>query len=177
MTPIDIESIESELGISLPPHYKKVVAHYPIPAYAGNVETMFWDDARKLIELNMELRKGRRFVDPWPVRFFALGTDAGGCSDALDLDDPEHGIFWFDRQHVTAGPADRSPEKIETWVARQIKELTADLMDAGSDPDGAPRQRKAQEERNYRHSAFGCVVLIVAVTAVLLLGIWIGTGK
>ena len=89
MTVEDIKRVESALGITLPSAYSKVLAVFPVPAYAGNSEMMLWDDADALIALNRELRKGRSFEKPWPRRFFALGQDAGGCSDALDLDDPE----------------------------------------------------------------------------------------
>ncbi|RYD60296.1 MAG: hypothetical protein EOP83_19720 [Verrucomicrobiaceae bacterium] len=139
----DIARIERELEIQLPEAYKKALLSYPIPAYVGNSETMLWDEADRLIALNLELRRGRLSVDPWPARFFALGLDDGGCSDALDLDDPEHGVFWFDHQHIDADIDTRSPEKIEAWLMRQVKDHTINLLDAGIDPDRTPEQRAA----------------------------------
>ncbi|MCP3958390.1 MAG: SMI1/KNR4 family protein [bacterium] len=97
MTPDELDRIESELGITLPELYRQAVDPYPIPALEGNTDWMFWDDAEALISLNRRMREGERFRDPWPARFYALGKDAGGCSDALDLEDPEYGVFERDR--------------------------------------------------------------------------------
>jgi hypothetical protein len=170
----DIARIERELGIHLPEVYKKALLSYPIAAYTGNSETMFWDDADRLIALNNELRRGIHAVAPWPARFYALGQDSGGCSDALDLEDPEHGVFWFDRQHVDAGANSRSPEKIEAWLMRQVKDYTSDLIDAGIDPDKSPEQRERIEKENVGKGCSGLMILIVALAIVLLIGIAIG---
>lgn len=174
MQPSDIAKIERELEIQLPEPYKKALLSYPIPAYAGNSETMFWDDADRLIALNHELRRGRSPVAPWPHRFYALGQDSGGCSDALDLDDPEHGVFWFDRQHVDAGTNSRSPEKIEAWLMRQVKDDTSDLIDAGVDPDQSPQQRERIERENVGKGCSSLMIVIVILAIVLLIGIAIG---
>jgi hypothetical protein len=48
----DISKIEKVLQINLPKVYKEHLLNYPIAAYSGNSETMFWDDADKIIELN-----------------------------------------------------------------------------------------------------------------------------
>jgi hypothetical protein len=174
MQAADIARIERELEIQLPEAYKKALASYPIPAYAGNSETMFWDDADRLIALNLELRRGHSHVAPWPVRFFALGQDHGGCSDALDLDDPEHGVFWFDRQHVDATTSSTSPEKIEVWLMRQVKDYTSDLIDAGVDPDQSPEQRELIEKEAVGKGCSALMIVIVILAIVLLVGIAIG---
>ena len=174
MQPSDIARIERELEIELPEAYKQALASYPIAAYAGNSETMFWDDAGQLIALNQELRKGRPPVDPWPVRFYALGRDHGGCSDALDLDDPEHGVFWFDRQHVDATTDSRSPEKFEVWLMRQVKDYTSDLIDAGVDPDKSPEQREQIEKESVGKGCSSLMIVIVILAIVLLIGVAIG---
>jgi hypothetical protein len=170
----DITRIEHELEIQLPEAYKKALASYPIAAYAGNSETMFWDDAEGLIALNLELRRGRSPVAPWPARFYALGQDHGGCSDALDLDDPEHGVFWLDRQHVDATTASKSPEKIEAWLMRQVKDYTSDLIDAGVDPDQSPEHRELIEKESVGKGCSSLMIVIVILVVVLLIGILIG---
>jgi hypothetical protein len=170
----EIDRIERELEIKLPDAYRKALLSYPIPAYAGNSETMFWDDAGRLIALNLELRNGRSPVDPWPVRFYALGQDDGGCSDALDLDDPEYGVFWFDRQHVDVEASSRSPEKIESWLMRQVKDYTSDLIDAGVDPDQSPEQRERIERENVGKGCSTLMIATIILAMVLLIGIAIG---
>ncbi len=85
MTPDELDRIEFELSITLPELYRRAVDPYPIPALARNTDWMFWDDAEALIALNRRMREGKRFRDPWPARFYALGEDAGGCSEPLDL--------------------------------------------------------------------------------------------
>jgi hypothetical protein len=174
MQPTDIARIERELEIQLPEAYKKALASYPLAAYAGNSETMFWDDADRLIALNQELRRGRSPVAPWPVRFYALGQDHGGCSDALDLDDPEHGVFWFDRQHVDATTSSISPEKIEAWLLRQVKDYTSDLIDAGVDPDQSPEQREQIEKESVGKGCSSLMIVVVILAIVLFVGIAIG---
>jgi hypothetical protein len=138
---------------------------------------MLWDDADALIALNRQLREGRSFAKPWPRRFFALGQDAGGCSDALDLDDPEFGVFWFDRQHISVGAEERSPEKIEQWLTRQVRELSSDLAGDGIDPTASPEQRKQGEEKEYRSSKVAMLLFFGIVALALIVGLWIGMRK
>ncbi len=35
----ELQSIERELGIHLPSHYREVMLRFPVPAYVGNDET------------------------------------------------------------------------------------------------------------------------------------------
>lgn len=174
MTTDDLARLETELGIGLPASYKKVMVAFPVPAYASNTETMLWDDADALVALNRELRAGRSFAKPWPRRFFALGQDAGGCSDALDLDDPESGVFWFDRQHVNVAFEDRSPEKIEQWLMRQVRELSSDLVGDGIDPMDSPETRKQIVRQENRSSNFAALFFVAIIAAAVVVGIWIG---
>jgi hypothetical protein len=177
MTAEHIKRMASALGITLPTAYTKVMTVFPVPAYAGNSEMMLWDDADALIALNRELGEGRSFVKPWPRRFFALGQDAGGCSDALDLDDPGFGVFWFDRQHIDVGEENRSPEKIEQWLTRQVRELSSDLTGDGIDPMTSPEKRKESERKGYRSSNVAMLLFFAVVAIALIVGIWIGMRK
>lgn len=148
MKPEELSLIESKLGIELPRAYKQAVSPYPIDALRGNTDWMLWDDAQQLIALNQRLREGEKSITPWPKRFFATGEDGGGCSDAIDLEDPEFGVFWFDRQHIDVGGSDRSPEKLREWVTRQITDSKDDLEANGIDPSVTPDQKNATDERN-----------------------------
>lgn len=171
MTPAELDRIEGELGIGLPETYRRAVDPYPIPALCGNTEWMFWDDADALIALNNELREGGRTRSPWPPRFYALGQDGGGCSDAIDLDDPEHGVFWFDRQHIDVSDGDRSDEKLSAWIARQIVDSTRDLEDGGIDPSGTPEERALIQERNSKDACLPLFLLVAGVIAISIL-VW-----
>ncbi|WP_269542127.1 hypothetical protein [Cerasicoccus fimbriatus] len=86
--------------------------------------------------------------------FFALGEDAGGCSEAIDLVDPDFGVFWFDRQHIEVLETDRSEERMEAWIARQIKDHTHDLMADGIDPNGTPKQRDEEYEKSSKSRCY-----------------------
>ena len=174
MTADEINRIEQELGITLPPAYHDFLVPFPIPAFRGNNEIMLWDNVEEIVRLNKELREGDKHRDPWPKRFFALGEDSGGCSDAIDLDDPEFGVFWFDRQHIDLSEGQRSDEKLEQWLARQIKDITADLMADAIDPDAAPKERREKESAGVKAQSLGCVLVLLILAAVLLIGVWVG---
>ncbi|MEM6854335.1 MAG: hypothetical protein AAF593_08000 [Planctomycetota bacterium] len=134
---------------------------------------MFWDDANELIALNKRLRNGERYLTPWPKRFFAAGEDSGGCSDAIDLEDPEYGVFWFDRQNVEVGVDLRSEEKLKDWIVRQIAEAKHDLEADGIDPDTSPEKRLEIQNKNAKSGCISLLMLAVAgflIIAVLLLG-------
>jgi hypothetical protein len=172
MQQADIARIEQELNIQLPKAYKQVMLSFPIAAYAGNHETAFWDDADKLIELNLSLRKGGYCLTPWPARFYALGEDAGGCCSAIDLSDPDHGVFWFDRRIIDVTDDQRSDEKIDNWIARQVKELCTDLVGEGGDPDSTPADRKRFEDAEFKSANWGCVIVVLAMIVVVMVGVY-----
>ena len=162
----DILKIENKLNVDLPTAYKESLLNYPIPAYVGNADTMFWDDADSIIELNLLLRTKVQFRDAWSKRFYALGEDDGGCSDAIDLEDENFGVFWFDRQHIDVKSKQRSDEKIGDWIKRQYDDYTHDLEADGIDPNGTPENRGKIEESN---SKGGCLSLILLVVIGVLI--------
>ena len=173
MTRDDITRIEFELGIELPEQYRQAVVPYPVPALRGNTEWMFWNDPNELIALNKRMREGERFREAWPPRFFALGEDGGGCSDAIDLEDPEYGVFWFDRQHINVSNSDRSDEKIDAWVKRQISDSKHDLEADGIDPQGTPEETRAIREENSK-GGFIPLLIVAIVGGVIVSAIIIG---
>ena len=174
MTSDDLDRIETELGIRLPKTYRKAVDPFPVPALQGNTEWMFWDDADALIELNMQLREDEKFREAWPARFYATGEDAGGCSDAIDLEDPEFGVFWFDRQHVVVDDEERSSEKLDAWIARQIEDSTHDLEAEGIDPQQSPEERSIIEAQITRKGGMAAVAIVFFVTFLVsvVIAIW-----
>jgi hypothetical protein len=168
MTSADVDRIERELGVRLPDSYRKAVVNYPVPAFAGNSEVMFWDDADAIIEYNHRLRAGEEsFVDPWPTRFFALGRDGGGCSNALDLDDELAGVFWFDRAHISEDITKPSGEKLNQWVSRQVEEMSEYLSELEIELDSEPTERIEKEAQQGKASgwliAFFFVLILVGI--------------
>ena len=156
--------MEAELGISLPAAYKRVVTAFPIPAWAGNAETDVWDNAKRLIELNRELRAGSG-VKPWPPTMFALGRDQGGCTHALDLASGE--VWWADRCHLDAPGSYRLSVTLEAWLEQSLRDLRSDLEADAIDPDGTPDERQLRE-RDDPWSA-GCIITLLVVLGLVVL--------
>ncbi len=104
MTESDLNLIEKELKLKLPSTYRNFMLDFPIPACTGNDDTELWDNAKRLISENQELRKGMfGGVKPWPNHFFCLGGAGSGCVYALDLRKPDAPVWW-----VEVNPIDRT---------------------------------------------------------------------
>ena len=171
MTGNDVSRIESALLITLPAAYRELLTSVSVPAYVGNSDTAFWDDADRLIELNRELRSGTSSVKAWPAHMFAIGRDAGGSSQAIDLRSGE--LWWADRGHLDVPSSYKHQESLKQWAAEYFEGLAADLTGEGGDPSGTPQQREAVEEQNARASARFSAWLVVAVLiAVAALFAW-----
>jgi hypothetical protein len=172
MTEAELERIEAELAVQLPAEYRAAMLGYSIPACAGNDDTELWDNAPRLIELNRELRTGRYSIKPWPAEFFAVGRDAGGCSQALNLRDGS--VLWADRGHLPhLGGTPSKPIPFAQWCPEYLAGLRSDLEGDGIDPDGSPEAARQVEERNRREGDRTCcgatlVVLILTAVAVAL---------
>ena len=167
MTEPDLASIEQTLGIRLPSVYRRTMLAFPVPACAGNNDTELWDSAAELIKLNQELRAVRRFVTPWPPEYFALGTDAGGCTQALSLSDGT--VFWTDRCHLPAEGERGEVLDFESWASQYISGLREDLEGEGVDPDGDSTSARKVQETNEKEGVrfqLGCLV----AAALLILG-------
>ncbi len=152
MTEFDLNQIESELGIKLPPVYRQKMSPFPIPTYAGSGDTSgleLWDSAKDLIQLNRELRVETRYQKPWPSHFFALGKDDSGCNQAIDLRDATCRVLWVDRGHVDSVDLDYKlyPTFLD-WAGDYLESVRVDLLERGIDQNMTPQQRQAQEELN-----------------------------
>lgn len=95
----EVESIEKELGISLPQSYRSFITSYPddIASILGDFELI--SDTARLLEMNKDLhsRPFYRFP-PWPKHLFAIGEN--GCGDYyfLDLRDSAGTIRFVDHE-------------------------------------------------------------------------------
>lgn len=167
MTEPDLALVEETLRIRLPPAYRQTMLAFPVPACAGNHNTELWDNAPELMKLNQELRVGRPFVTPWPAEYFALGTDAGGCTQALSLS--EGTVFWADRCHLPAEGDRGRTRDFASWASEYISGLRRDLEGEGINPDGDPGVARQIHEANEREGLRfdrGCLV----VSVLLILG-------
>lgn len=171
MLAIDLDRIEKALGIRLPAVYRKLVAPFPIPAYAGNTDTELWDDVEALIELNRELRSGRR-TSPWPEHIFAIGRDGSGCASAIDLRDPMAPVWWADRCHLdVVGTAQESPS-LAVWAEQRLADLRVDLEEKGISEAGPPSARDKGEAESARA---GCVftLALAGIAALIVFAAWV----
>ena len=109
----------------LPAVYRDLLTSFPIPAYAGNSDSSFWDDADRLIHLNRELRSGTAGVQAWPAHMFAIGRDAGGSSQAIDLRSGE--LWWVDRGHLDVASSYKHQESLKAWADKYVRGLGEDL--------------------------------------------------
>lgn len=173
MTEADLQFIERELGINLPEAYKHAVTPFAIPALVGNTEYQLWDDARRLVELNLELRAGSRFRPAWPPHLFAVGDPHGDELIALDIRSPDGPVWWLDHGMVGNKSSYQSHSKFADWVAEFYNDLRSDLQDDGYDPNAAPTHLKAAQARSMNRSSLGCFILIVVAASAIAFFIYI----
>ena len=171
MTEADLTRIEAELEVRLPGEYRNLMVPFPIPAFAGNVDTELWDDAEKLIELNRELRAGNGLTRPWPEYLFALGRDGSGCANAIDLRDAASPIWWADRCHLDPNSGQNAP-LLADWVKQYLEEAHVFLEERGLAPSASPEARARAEEQSARA---GCraVLVVLGVAVLIVFGLFI----
>ena len=162
MNKSELDGIEAELGIKLPDTYRDIMGNFPIKGMAGNSETELWDNDKNIIEYNKDLRQGKNTNKPWPVKLFAMGRDQGGCTNAIDLSDPEYGVFWLDRTVLKNEDNEISGDKIGAWLARTIMELSNDMIMNGEDPNIEPKDKE-----NKNGSGLGCFVIASMIIAIV----------
>ena len=172
MTADDFRRIEEALAIRLPASYRSRLAPYPIPAAAGNTDLGVWDGADRLIQFNLELRRGAPGgVKPWPAHFFAIGHPGDGCPYALDLRAGD-AVWWVDHSHLDNPSSQKEADSFSVWADDYFATLRREMAGEEVDPDGSPDQRAAAEAKSARLGAVGClIVAALAGTAVTAL-VW-----
>jgi hypothetical protein len=172
VTESDLARIESALGIELPVAYRKLVAPFPIPAYAGNTDTELWDNASGLIELNRELRAGYASVQPWPAHMYAMGRDDGGSATAIDLQNASSPVWWADRCHLNGVGSCQVSKSFEEWSTQYLADLRSDLEGNAIDPDGPADARNRAAEESARA---GChlILFVAGAAALIVLVVWL----
>jgi len=166
MTEEDLQSIERELGIQLPGNYREVMLRFPVPAFVGNDDTELWDDAKRLIELNRELRAHRRH--PWPAHLYAVGY-RDGDKTAIDLRNPHGSILWIEGSLKEDPRVYEFGKSFEEWVRQYEDDWRHFLLSDGMDPDGTPQAREALEDANVRQGCWVMLAIPVGVVALVVL--------
>ncbi len=173
MTNQDIQRIETALGIQLPESYRSRMTSFPIAAAAGNRDLGVWDDAFRLIEFNLELRRGAPGgVKPWPAHFFAIGHAGDGCPHALDLSAGD-AVWWVDHCHLDNAGSCKQSDSFVSWADDYFATLRDEMAGEGVDPDASPALRAAAEANGARQGAVACLVAVALVAAVVALVTWL----
>jgi hypothetical protein len=173
LTADDIARVEQALGITLPASYRARMVPYPIRAAEGNADLGVWDNAERIVELNLELRRGAAGgVKPWPSRFFALGHPGDGSPYALDLDAGD-AVWWVDRSHLDNPSSAKESDSFAAWADRYFRILRTEMAGNLVDPDGTPQQRAMTEKREARSTAIGCAIFLAIVIAIIVAIRWL----
>lgn len=168
MTEADIQLIERELGITLPESYTSAVMPFRIPAMTGNTDSQLWDDARRLITLNRELRVGSRFRPAWPEHLFAVGDPHGDELIAIDTRNSDGPVWWLDHGLVGGDSSYESHPRFNDWVEEFYRDTRADLEGDGYDADAAPEVLHDAQIANTKQGIFGCFAVILTIVLIVV---------
>ena len=76
----DIRMIEEATGIKLPKAYADIITNYPKELLGTDAQDFgLIDDAERIINENLSVRKDGFFGESWPERYFIVGEN--GCGD------------------------------------------------------------------------------------------------
>lgn len=163
MTSEDIQLIERELGLTLPESYKQGLVPFRIPALAGNVDSLLWDDAQRLIALNQELRNGDNNRPAWPAHLFAVGDPHGDEIIAIDTRSPAGSVWWLDHGLVNSKSSYQSHTSFSEWVEEFYRNLRTDLEGDGYNAEGSPEDFKTAQDKEAKQNCISCLLVIFAV--------------
>ena len=133
MTEHDISKIERELAVTLPTDYKVAVQNYPVRADYGTDDSILFDDADAVIDLNRRYRAGFAGLPAWPPHYFFIGDDGAASCYLIDLSTSSSPVFFADHGNIQSLTTEAAT--IQDWIARFL----ADLRAHGVDPDAARR--------------------------------------
>lgn len=173
MTEADIIKLERELGITLPAAYKQAVSPFCIPALAGNTTHALWDDAPRLVELNLKLQAGSTYRPAWPTHLFAVGNPYGDELIAIDTRTPDGPVWWLDHGVVDSKASYQSHAKTADWLAEYNRDMRSDLSGDGIDPDGPPKPEPPMTGRQAIRDLLSLVGMALMGLAVLVFIFWI----
>ncbi len=131
MTEQDVARIESAVGVTLPPHYRRFLLEHAKALGAARKKLdrpVLYATATDIIRINKGLHGNPRMIevnedaDPWPLKYFVVGTNGGGDYWCVDLTDPREAIWFYDSE---AGGV-FEPAKFGSW-AEYMDQLNEDL--------------------------------------------------
>lgn len=173
MTDDELNRIEQLLAIRLPQSYRTRMMSFPVPAAAGNSDLDVWDNAQRLIEFNLELRRGAPGgVKPWPSHFFAVGHPGDGCPRALDLREGD-ALWWVDHCSLENPGSYKEADSFFNWADEYFAVLREEMLGEGIDPDGTPEAMAASEAKSARAGAVGCLLMGLILSALAFGLIWL----
>ena len=156
MTSEDVERIETELGLTLPEDYRRVLLDFPFQDLRGNDFAELYDHPSALIETNQRLRSGEK---PWPSHLLFVGQSEEDPAYALDMSAQPSRILRIEQGRIEGAPVEA--KSLELWIGKLKKKAHR-----------APRAVKA--EKIVALSVLGLLVVIL-ILAVLAVGFnWFG---
>ena len=96
MQPLDLDRIESLLGVSLPSIYRDTMLAYPFPADHQAAELWMPDDAAVVLDMNRPVPERRLGADPWPRHLVFIGGDGGEEEFVLDVRGAAAPVFTYE---------------------------------------------------------------------------------
>lgn len=169
MTDSDIERIKRELKITLPKSYKKAVVPFLVPALMGNTDWKLWDNAERLIALNLALRRSEIITPLLPSHLFAIGDSHNGGVVLLDTADAYDPVFWCGLDDNEMHGIQPSQARFADW-AEEFYRSTRSLLEAGGyDPDGSPEHLRVSETASVGERIVVCLGLVVVIVLAIVL--------
>jgi SMI1 / KNR4 family (SUKH-1) len=162
MSPSDLDRIETELGIQLPPAYRRLMGPFPIPYLRRNDTRGLWDNADELIKRNLELRNDSH--EPWPAHWVLIGED-GSAANAIDLRDPAAAVSWVDHWSLKTVQG-RPGTPFENWLSKWRGDEISDLLGDGIDPNAEPPPPSATSTGCFR--SIGMLLLIGIIASIVI---------
>ena len=173
MTDADIIKLERELGITLPAAYKQAVVPFCLPALAGNTTYALWDDATRLVELNLKLQAGSQIRPAWPTHMFAVGNPYGDELVAIDTRTPDGPVWWLDHGMVDSKASYQSHARVADWLAEYRRDMRADLAGDGIDPDGPPKPEPKATGKRAIQDLLVLIGIALLGLGILILFFWV----
>jgi hypothetical protein len=118
----DLDTIEAELALPLPPDYRVIMAAYPFPrdSYAAMFELR--DDAAWVIDRTRQFASPGSVVAAAPARALAIGHDGCGGTYALDAAAESSPVYLIER---VAGAVRVDAAGLAMWIDWRLEEISA----------------------------------------------------
>jgi SMI1 / KNR4 family (SUKH-1) len=136
MTEADVARIESELGVTLPAHYREFVLAYPRSLRDARFEynqepasaSFLFEDPQLVIDYNKGMREPGLLVTdsetaPWPGEYLIIGTDVGGNCWCVKLTGRSKAVWLFEHEEGVFQRQSQSLAEHERYALEFIEEF------------------------------------------------------